>query len=123
MDMKQVWFAGAHSNVGGSYAPDKDGTLLSDNALAWMIKEAKKSGLAIEQYIVTSLNANPLATLHKSRRNIYRIKAKYYRAIAHGKGAVLMHSSVKKRWDQDAKYRPRNLVEYVNENGWPTPFV
>jgi len=30
MDMKQVWFAGCHSDIGGSYEPDKDGTVLSD---------------------------------------------------------------------------------------------
>ncbi|MGL5468118.1 MAG: DUF2235 domain-containing protein, partial [Shewanella sp.] len=42
MDMQQVWFAGAHSNVGGSYPPDRDGSLLSDNALAWMMAEAQR---------------------------------------------------------------------------------
>ena len=34
MDLQQVWFAGAHSDIGGSSKPDEDGSLLSDNALA-----------------------------------------------------------------------------------------
>jgi uncharacterized protein (DUF2235 family) len=123
MDLKQVWFTGAHSNIGGSYKPDKDGSLLSDNALAWMIKEAKKSGLTIEPHLARSINQSPLATLHNSRRSFYRVKKKQYRPIAHGKGPVLIHESVKLRWDQDSKYRPKNLVEHVKNHGWPDSFV
>jgi uncharacterized protein (DUF2235 family) len=119
MDMKQVWFAGAHSNVGGSYKPDKDGSVLSDNALDWMVKEAKKSGLSVEAHLEQSIHTNPLATLHNSRRNFYRIKKTYYRKIDHGKGEVLIHNSVKARWDADSSYRPKNLAEYIQKNGWP----
>lgn len=118
LDLQQVWFAGAHSNIGGGYKHDKDGSILSDNALAWMSEEAQKSGLTIETHLGKSINNNPLATLHNSRRSFYRVKKKYYRPIEHGKGSVLIHESVKLRWDQDSKYRPRNLVKYVEENGW-----
>jgi uncharacterized protein (DUF2235 family) len=37
----QVWFAGVHSNVGGGYPDDS----LANIALAWMMAEAKQSGL------------------------------------------------------------------------------
>ena len=123
MDVQQVWFAGAHSDIGGSYKPDENGSRLSDNTLAWLIKEAEKTGLTIETHLEESINQNPLATLHKSRRNFFRVKKIYYRPIVHGKGQVLIHNSVKLRWDQDTKYRPKNLVEYVNANGWPDDFV
>ena len=123
MDLQQVWFVGAHSDIGGSYKPDKDGSLLSDNALAWMIKEAQRSGLTIETYLVQRMNKNPLATLHNSRRSFYRVKKKYYRPIDHGKAQILIHESVKLRWNQDAKYRPRNLVEYIDKNEWPNHLV
>jgi uncharacterized protein (DUF2235 family) len=123
MDLQQVWFAGAHSNIGGSYKPDKDGSLLSDNALAWMIKEAQKAELTIETHLEQNITNNPLATLHNSRRSFYRIKEKFHRPIEHGKGPVLIHESVKLRWDQDAKYRPKNLVEYIDNNGWPANLV
>ncbi|MBT3312103.1 MAG: DUF2235 domain-containing protein [Desulfobacterales bacterium] len=123
MDIQQVWFAGAHSNIGGSYKPDKDGSLLSDSPLAWMIKQARESGLTIETHLEKSINENPLATLHNSRRSFYRIKGKYHRKIDHGKGPVLIHQSVKLRWDKDPKYRPPQLVKYVNENGWPDNLV
>jgi len=67
MDLRQVWFVGAHSNIGGSYKPDKDGSLLSDNALAWMLKQAGAAGLSIENHLAQSIKANPLASLHNSR--------------------------------------------------------
>ncbi|HHJ34422.1 MAG TPA: DUF2235 domain-containing protein [Gammaproteobacteria bacterium] len=119
MDMKQVWFAGAHSNIGGSYKPDKDGSLLSDIALSWMSDEAVKSGLTIEPHLKRSTTNNPLATLHNSRRSFFRIKKKHYRTIAHDKGEVLIHHSVKQRWDKDDGYRPDNLKDYIEKNGWP----
>jgi len=123
MDLKQVWFSGAHSNIGGSYKPDKDGTLLSDIALSWMCNEAAKAGLAIEPHLKKNASNNPMATLHNSRRSFFRIKKKHYRPIEHKKGEVLIHSSVKHRWDNDDDYRPDNLKEYIDGFGWPTKLV
>jgi len=42
--VEQVWFAGAHSDVGGGY-PE---TELSDCALQWMLQRASECGLAID---------------------------------------------------------------------------
>lgn len=119
MDLVQVWFPGAHSNIGGSYKPDADGSLLSDNALDWMIKEAAKHDLRMEPHISQSINKSAIATLHNSRRSFYRVKKTFYRDIDHGKGAILFHKSVKERWDSDDSYRPKNLVKYIEDNGWP----
>ena len=58
LDIKQVWFAGAHSDIGGSYKPDKDGLILSDNSLNWIVKEAIKFGLSIEEHLVKSINTD-----------------------------------------------------------------
>ena len=124
MDLQQVWFSGAHSNIGGSYKPDKDGSLLSDIALSWMSREAEKAGLSIEPHLKRSIHKNPLATLHNSRRNFFRVRNKYYRPIEHNKGPVLIHETVKQRWDQDIEYRPDNLEEYIkNNNGWPGQLI
>jgi uncharacterized protein (DUF2235 family) len=43
--LKQVWFAGVHSDVGGSYAPAQSG--LSQIALEWMLCEAVPLGLLV----------------------------------------------------------------------------
>ncbi|MDL3985765.1 DUF2235 domain-containing protein [Shewanella xiamenensis] len=123
MDMQQVWFAGAHSNIGGSYQPDKDGSLLSDNALAWMIAEAERFNLSLEPHLTASLHPNPLATLHDSRRSFYRIKQPYLRPLDPNVAPVLLHHSVKVRWDQDPQYRPKNLQTYLEKYGWPEKLI
>ncbi|TVL17638.1 hypothetical protein AYI92_12775 [Shewanella xiamenensis] len=123
MDMQQVWFAGAHSNIGGSYQPDKDGSLLSDNALSWMIAEAERFNLSLEPHLTASLHPNPLATLHDSRRSFYRIKQPYLRPLDPNVAPVLLHRSVKVRWEQDPKYRPKNLQTYLEKYGWPEKLI
>ncbi len=44
-DMKQVWFSGVHSDVGGSY-PELE-SQLSKFSLEWMLKEATAAGLKV----------------------------------------------------------------------------
>jgi uncharacterized protein (DUF2235 family) len=44
-DIKQVWFAGGHSDVGGGYPETESG--LSKYPLSWMIDEAVAHGLKI----------------------------------------------------------------------------
>ena len=46
-DVKEVWFAGVHSDVGGSY-PESE-SQLSKIALQWMVCEAEPAGLRIDQ--------------------------------------------------------------------------
>lgn len=43
--LKQVWFPGVHSNVGGSY----DDAGLADISLAWMMSELEKAGLEFDE--------------------------------------------------------------------------
>jgi len=45
-DIKQAWFAGVHSDVGGSYPEAQSG--LSKIALEWMMVEAQNFGLRID---------------------------------------------------------------------------
>ena len=44
-DLKQVWFPGVHSDVGGGYPEPESG--LSKIALRWMLKEAINAGLLV----------------------------------------------------------------------------
>ncbi|MBI1746787.1 MAG: DUF2235 domain-containing protein [Acidobacteria bacterium] len=45
-DVKEVWFPGVHSDVGGSYAESE--SQLSKNALQWMVCEAELAGLLVD---------------------------------------------------------------------------
>jgi uncharacterized protein (DUF2235 family) len=52
-DVKQVWFAGSHSDVGGGYPEKESG--LSKFPLLWMIDEATANGLAVNTATVNHL--------------------------------------------------------------------
>lgn len=119
IDMKQVWFAGSHGDVGGSYKPDEDGALLSDVALSWLVRQARGCNLSVEKHLDRNIKPRATATLHKSRRSFYRVRGEHLRPIDHGKGQVLIHQSVKTRWDELPEYRPKNLVQYIDKFGWP----
>ncbi|MGK0464688.1 MAG: hypothetical protein ACJAT5_001106 [Lentimonas sp.] len=123
VDIKQVWFSGSHGDVGGGFKPDTDNSRLSDGALQWLMSEAAAFGLTFEPHLEADLRINPLAKLYKSRRSFYRVRKKFYRDIDHGKGEVLIHKMVKQRWDQNPKYRPKNLISYIEKNGWPSELV
>jgi len=84
LDLKQVWFAGAHADVGGSQKPDPNGSMIADIPLNWMIREAAAHGLAFEPFLKKGLTSNSTAKIHPSHRKFYRIKSKFYRTIDHG---------------------------------------
>ena len=119
VDLKQVWFAGVHSDVGGSYAPDRQSnTVASDVPLSWMIGQAKKNGLMLEPHITTNLSNGTLAPLHKSRRHIYRFRDRLHRELIDPERPTAFHSSVRTRYENDPKYRPRKLKALIESVGW-----
>ena len=52
-DIRQVWFAGVHGDVGGGYPEAESG--LSKYPLLWMIAQAKAAGLRIDDSMVNHL--------------------------------------------------------------------
>jgi uncharacterized protein (DUF2235 family)/membrane protease YdiL (CAAX protease family) len=54
-DIRQVWFAGVHSDVGGGYPEIDSG--LSKYPLLWMAEEAAKAGLALDLPMLAHLGA------------------------------------------------------------------
>lgn len=123
LDLKQVWFAGYHADIGGGCDPDDDQYLSSDYPLRWMLEEASDAGLALESHLEESLNPSPTASINPSRRHIYRFRKTYHRPLHHPELMVSIHRSVKERWEADPKYRPRNLVAYLEQEGWPRTFA
>lgn len=94
VDLKQVWFAGVHCDVGGGYAEGG----LSGCAMQWMIKEAKSAGLQFEKHIENVFEANPLDKQHDEFKGIY--KARIKRFVRKIDGPI--HESVKARCDDQA---------------------
>lgn len=118
VDVKQVWFAGVHSDVGGSYGPDHNGNEAADVSLQWMMEEAQSAGLQVEPHLKQRLSDGANAKLHNSRRHIFRFKRPLDRELAIDGIPTLIHPSVKARYEADAHYRPPKLRQWVEQVGW-----
>ena len=124
VDLKQVWFAGVHSDVGGSYPPDsKRKSMASDIPFRWLVAEAKAAGLSVESHLTENLTSDPHSELHQSRKSYFRLKREALRDMAplDESGTIipmLVHRSVKERNDRNAGYRPRNLVRFLKHRSW-----
>jgi uncharacterized protein (DUF2235 family) len=104
--VKQVWFVGAHADVGGGYAIAESG--LSDIALEWMMKQLAEVGVRlatpltyvpkpqIEPDIHEPWTKAPFALLPRSARQVTN--------------SDTIHGSVLKRWQANPNYRPRALA-------------
>jgi len=62
--IRQVWFPGVHTDVGGGY--EQNG--LSDITLRWMINNAKEHGLLLNIDHGISIKPNPNEFIHNSRK-------------------------------------------------------
>ena len=106
----EVWFAGAHSDVGGGYSDAS----LADVALLWMAERAVECGLAVDLDGLRQA-ARPAGggRLHDSRRGIFRLLPSGVRAIG-GRSAESVHESVlRRRADPSQRYAPLNLEAYL----------
>lgn len=112
VDLKQVWFAGNHSDVGGSYQPDKNGRTLAEIPMLWMKKEAEAQQLKFQKHIV--VKTDPLTAKHNEQTKFYKLLGKHLREIL---PETPVHISVKKRYE-NADYAPQNLKEYIEKHGW-----
>ena len=134
-DIKQVWLAGVHSDVGGGYVENESG--LAKITLQWMLGEAEAHGLAVDGTrkdqmlgVGNSKMAKPdcLAPMHVSlkgwwwilevfpRRHLdmsleppqwkWKLPLASPRYIAPGSS---IDPSVRERMNGNAEYRPKNL--------------
>lgn len=106
--LEQKWFAGAHSNIGGSY----QSTALSDIALEWMTDKAQTCGLDLEKiHVKPDHRQKP----ENSLTGFYWLMGSYLRPIALKENTEeAAHESVNKKFIEDKSYHPLNLVEYMN---------
>jgi uncharacterized protein (DUF2235 family) len=104
-NLEQVWFTGAHSDVGGGY-PE---TGLSDIALEWMIEKASNTGLSIQK--PDNLKPDYSGTLHNSKTAMYFLDKEYFRPIILGDETLKasLNPSVTQRMnDKNCNYKPEN---------------
>ncbi len=126
--LEQVWFAGVHSDIGGGYQD----VGLSEIALLWMAEKARSCELAFkpDRLVPTTTNLDDAAhregiqvapnyrgTVHNSRKGIYLLQPAYDRRLAGDNGARVdggaLASSAKTRYDEDERYRPPALSDWL----------
>ena len=107
--VRQVWFAGVHSDVGGGYSEHQ----LSDLTLRWMIAQLNDhdSGLEFKPRPdwPFGFEPEPNGPQHDERSLLFRLWPPHMRRIPDGSR---IHTSVKERMDTiRTGYRPRNLPD------------
>ena len=144
-NVRQVWFAGVHSDVGGSYSEAESG--LSKIVLRWMLCEAQSAGLLLDpQKVIDVLGGkapyvapDPKGKLHKSLHGFWWLgevwpklhysapapgATKWKRSITFNLGRARfiqdgahIHQSVfERKLDHSTRYQPKNLPQqYVEE--------
>jgi uncharacterized protein (DUF2235 family) len=107
--IQQVWFAGAHSDIGGGY----NTRTLADIPLVWMAKQAEAAGLALDwKCLPDPQTVNPLAPSHDSSSGLFALD-RYHptiRAIGSKKLSVKFNESLYEALDENGK-----LTTTVNE--------
>lgn len=117
VDLKQVWFAGVHADVGGSYPPDRGNEFIAADApLKWMLGEAEKEGLKVEPHIKSALTEGSTGKTHKSRNHVYRFKRPLHRPLLIEDKPTKIHPSVKARYLADNSYRPAQLTTLLGDD-------
>jgi uncharacterized protein (DUF2235 family) len=142
-DVKNVWFPGVHSDVGGGYIPAEAG--LAKVAFEWMMREAKNCDLDIDDAALdrelrqVGEAPNPNGKLHRSLHGGWwageLLPMKHYSWDDHkwhwrwligafdqprdvmrnaGKPFVSVHHSVLERLKQNSEYRPINIPHDEN---------
>ena len=112
VDLKQVWFAGVHGDVGGGGRP-KNGRHLSDVALAWMASEAREQGLALEDHLHGDTRDLYTVDSQRSYKRYWPLLGKHKRKVPVG---ALVHESVRLRLDE-GDYDPAPLADWLKAKG------
>ncbi len=102
----EIWFPGAHSDVGGGYSDDG----LANGALRWMIAKAQQHGVAFHDERIAEFEPDPTDTLHDSHSGLWKVRDAVEREIRAG---AKVHTTALQRRDAVADYDPANLPEEI----------
>lgn len=109
-DLQQAWFAGVHSNIGGSYSPDG----LANEALHWIVEKAEKLGLNFNENYLAYFRPCFNSVLNDSMTIKYRIMGPLERKIGKfmNDGEVIHQSVLDRMSHVECEYKPNNLKDY-----------
>ena len=113
--LEQVWFAGVHSNVGGSYSPDG----LANEALHWVIEKAEGLGLEFDKPFLKHYLPCFNSVLNDSMTTVYRVMGPHVRPIGQqlADGEAIHQSTLDRMNLPECQYDPQNLRTYLGRDG------
>jgi uncharacterized protein (DUF2235 family) len=103
--IKQVWFVGAHADVGGGYSAAE--SRLSDIALEWIMKQLAEVGVRLATPL--TYKPEPLIgpAIHQPwSKAPFALLPRSPRQVA---STDTIHDSVLRRWQADSSYRPQSM--------------
>ncbi|MGA7239919.1 MAG: DUF2235 domain-containing protein [Bryobacteraceae bacterium] len=139
-DVRQVWFAGTHFDVGGGQAEGEEG--LSRITLQWMMREAATAGVLFKDEVVgrllpcaAGLQIGADAVVHRSLSGVWWLVellpaermdvsgTRMVTTIPMGRArripeGALIHESVLRKKAADPRYDPRNLPPQFATEPW-----
>jgi uncharacterized protein (DUF2235 family) len=125
--LQQIWFAGNHSDIGGSYSENE--SRLSDIALEWMVHAAVNlpdettadgNGIKVDGRIL-QLHPDPCGPQHDAREpGCFGGRLKWPKGLREVQAVAVLHPSVYDRFAaekvqhfyQEQPYRPENLSNH-----------
>ena len=108
--ISQVWFVGAHSDVGGGYSRAESG--LSDVALDWLARKLEGAGVKFAKPLThVPDTTRPGQPFHQpwTKFPFSRLGRKQRKVLA----TDVIHESVFRRWEADKTYRPGALSSFA----------
>ena len=126
--LDQIWFAGAHSDIGGSYSENE--SRLSDIALGWMVHAAvnlpdettaDRNGIKVDRRFL-KLRPDALGPQHDAREpGYFGGRFKWTKALRSVDPSAVLHPSVYERFAankvpqfyETKEYRPENLSNHA----------
>lgn len=113
--VEQVWFAGAHTDIGGGNRSSG----LSDIALDWMAGKAAFCGLAFDvAYLKDICHPDGNGPLHLRIPWFYRFLGSFKRRLGRGGLNESVHPEAIARYRSPTMaYHPENLTAYLSEQG------
>lgn len=83
--LRQRWFAGVHSNVGGGYVDDG----LANIAFHWILEEAVTCGLDVDRRFAGFFRAHPFDRLYRSDTWYYQLSDALRRRFGRGRRSLV----------------------------------
>lgn len=111
--IEQVWFVGAHADVGGGYAEAE--SRLSDVALDWLMQKVSSVGVRLATPLTRIPNCQcGTQAIHMPWDKVpFKLLPKSTRAPTI---EDTFHASVVDRWKNDSTYRPKALAFLTADN-------